>query len=177
MSLPKPVLIAERPVVEVYPPALVLPSGNLTTGPQSTLFCFIKNTDFVEHYIFTWLIDRILKLNDLNSREDVRSQMGSPKKLHTMNKIRNFNQPGDPHLNLGNHGSSLSEVESGGGSPITPSKTFGVRNFKRPNIDDPRKSNLTANRENERIGSSPNAMFNATMSPGAGSLGRFKINL
>ena len=55
MSLPKPVLIAERPVVEVYPAALVLPSGNLTTGPQSTLFCFIKNTDFVEHYIFTWL--------------------------------------------------------------------------------------------------------------------------
>ena len=55
MSLPKPVLIAERPVVEVYPPALVLPSGNLTTGPQSTLFCFIKNTDFVEHYTFTWL--------------------------------------------------------------------------------------------------------------------------
>ena len=41
------------------------------------------------------------ELNDLNSREDARSPMGSPKKLHTMNKIRNFNQPGDPHLNFG----------------------------------------------------------------------------
>ena len=56
MSLAKPVLIAERPVVEVYPPALLLHQNHANvTSAQSTLFCFIKNTDFVEHYTFTWL--------------------------------------------------------------------------------------------------------------------------
>ena len=33
------------------------------------------------------------ELNDLNSREDQRSPMGSPKKLHMQNKIRNKNGP------------------------------------------------------------------------------------
>jgi len=103
--------------------------------------------------------------------------MGSPKKLHMQNKIRNKNVPGDPRIDFnGMHGSSLSEVESGGGSPITPSKTFGVRNFKRQNIEDPRRSNFTT-QDSGRIGSSPNGVFAATMSPGAASVGRFKINL
>ena len=31
------------------------------------------------------------ELNDLNSREGAGSPIGSPKKLHTVNKIRNFN--------------------------------------------------------------------------------------
>lgn len=117
------------------------------------------------------------ELNDLNSREDARSPMGSPKKLHMQNKIRNLNVPTDPRIDIsGLQSASLSEAESGQGSPITPSKTFGVRNFKRPNIEDPRRSNFTA-KESERIGSRENGMFAATMSPGAASLGRFKINL
>lgn len=70
--------------------------------------------------------------------------MGSPKKLHMQSKIRAKNVPGDIRINFEEMKSSNpSEVESGGGSPITPSKTFGVRNFKRPNIDDPRRSNFT----------------------------------
>ena len=84
------------------------------------------------------------ELNDINSREDARSPMGSPKKLHMQSKIRNLNVPGDSRINRSDlHSGSFSEVESGGGSPITPSKTFGVRNFVRPNIEDPRRSNFT----------------------------------
>ena len=93
------------------------------------------------------------ELNDINSREDARSPMGSPKKLHMQNKIRNFNAPNDPRMDFsGLQSASLSEVESGQGSPITPSKTFGVRNFKRPNIEDPRRSNFTA-KESDRVAS------------------------
>lgn len=85
------------------------------------------------------------ELGDINSREGARSPMGSPKKLHMQSKIRTKNVPGgDPRINFEEmKASNFSEVESGGGSPITPSKTFGVRNFKRPNIDDPRLSNFT----------------------------------
>ena len=117
------------------------------------------------------------ELNDLNSRDDARSPMGSPKKLHMQNKIRNLNVPGgDPRIDISAlQSASLSEVESSNGSPITPSKTFGVRNFKRPNIEDPRRSNFTA-KESERV-NSRDGVFAATMSPGAASLGRFKINL
>lgn len=114
------------------------------------------------------------ELNDLNSREDARSPMGSPKKLHMQNKIRNLNVPTDSRIDMsGVHNSSLSEVESGHGSPITPSKAFAARNFKRPAIEDPRRSNVAANEES-KLGSNGN--FAATMSP-SGNLGRFKINL
>ena len=115
------------------------------------------------------------ELNDLNSREDARSPMGSPKKLHMQSKIRNLNVPGEQRIDL--QSASLSEAESCNGSPITPSKTFGVRNFKRPDIGDPRRSNFNA-KESERGGvNSRDGQFAATMSPVAGSVGRFKINL
>lgn len=90
------------------------------------------------------------ELNDLNSREDARSPMGSPKKLHMQSKIRNLNVPGEQRIDISAlQSASLSEAESGNGSPITPSKTFGVRNFKRPDIGDPRRSNFTA-KDSER---------------------------
>lgn len=70
--------------------------------------------------------------------------MGSPKKLHMQSKIRNLNVPGDQRIDVSAlQNASLSEAESCNGSPITPSKTFGVRNFKRPDIGDPRRSNFT----------------------------------
>ena len=86
------------------------------------------------------------ELNDLNSREDTSSLMSSPKKLHMQNKIRNLNVPGDPRIDTSDlQSASMNEIDSCNGSPITPSKTFGVRNFnKRPNIEDPRRSNFTA---------------------------------
>lgn len=84
------------------------------------------------------------ELNDVSSREDNGIGPVSPKKLHIQNKIRNKNTPQVINFAVENHNSaSLSEAVSEHGSPMTPSKAFGMRNYKRPTIDNPRKSNYT----------------------------------
>lgn len=70
-------------------------------------------------------------------------------------KIRNKQGAG---LNISNISSSLNELDTS--SPITPSKAFAVRNFKK----------------DQRVGSGSNTGFTSTMSPTA-NLGRFQINL
>lgn len=69
------------------------------------------------------------ELNDASSREDIRtpSGFGSPKKLNMQTKIRNKTGAG----NDTNGCVTFNELDSNQGSPITPSKAFAVRNFKK----------------------------------------------
>ena len=120
------------------------------------------------------------ELNDASSsREDARSNRGdlSPKKLNIQTKMRG-KAGGPPGMNLTDYRVDREEIDSNrGGSPITPSKTFGLRNFKRP-IDDPRRSNYTTQDGGTSLHSSHYDGFENTMSPsGGGKFGSFKINL
>ena len=58
MSMDIPVLVSEKPRVEVYPQALVLTQekNKVTTSiKDSTIFCFAQDNVFSEVYNFKWL--------------------------------------------------------------------------------------------------------------------------
>ena len=77
-------------------------------------------------------------LHDVSgSRDANRSPLAapsSPKKLNMQAKLRGGKNGGPGNLIIDASDSGFSEYDSRAGSPITPSKTFALRSFKRADL-------------------------------------------
>lgn len=111
------------------------------------------------------------ELTDVQASRDAnRSPLttpGSPKKLNMQAKLRGGRNGAPMNLNVDTSTSVFSEFDSRAGSPITPSKTFALRSFKRADL-------------NNRAGSTPQDLsqgLSSTLSPNTVQLNRFQINL